>query len=154
MAWIAAAVVILDRVTKLAARSWGTRDLIPGAVRITYAENTGMAFSLLSGKGWLLGLVSLAIIAAGILLLGHMKLDRLGRCAAMLMLGGALGNLADRLFQGYVVDMIELTFVRFAVFNVADMALTCGAALMAISLLRPGKPPEEKEDGHDRGKRA
>ena len=57
----------------------------------------------------------------------------------MLMLGGALGNLADRLLTGTVTDMIELLFVRFAVFNVADACLTAGCALMIVSLLfRPG----------------
>ena len=53
----------------------------------------------------------------------------------MLMLGGALGNAADRLLLGYVPDMIELLFVRFAVFNAADAALTIGCGMMLISLL-------------------
>ena len=53
----------------------------------------------------------------------------------MSILGGMLGNLADRIFLGYVVDMIDLTFVRFAVFNVADMFISIGAVFLCISLL-------------------
>jgi len=53
----------------------------------------------------------------------------------MLMLGGAVGNMIDRLFTGYVVDMIEVLFIDFAIFNVADAALTVGCLLMAWSLI-------------------
>ena len=55
--------------------------------------------------------------------------------ALMLMLGGAVGNMLDRFFTGFVPDMIEFLFVRFAIFNVADMALTIGCGLMILSLL-------------------
>ena len=94
-----------------------------------------MAFSLFSGQAWLLGIVSAVCIAAGWLLLRKYRLGPVSRCAAMLMLGGAAGNMLDRFFRGYVVDMFEVLFVRFAVFNVADAALTVGAAVMAVSLL-------------------
>ena len=68
----------------------------------------------------------------------------------MMMLGGAVGNLIDRVFLGYVVDMVEVLFVSFAIFNVADMFLTIGCILMAASLL--WRPQEWSErDGHSRG---
>ena len=94
-----------------------------------------MAFSMLSGHSWLLGVFSAAAIALGWWILKGYRLGPVSRIAAMLMLGGAVGNMIDRLFRGYVVDMFETLFVEFAVFNVADAALTIGAGLMAASLL-------------------
>lgn len=130
-------VLALDLLTKqLAQRLAAPVVLIPGVVRLRYAENTGMAFSMLSGQTWLLGLVSLACIAAGWLILRRYALGVWSRTAAMLMLGGALGNALDRLLRGYVIDMVELLFVNFAIFNLADAALTVGCLLMGFSLLR------------------
>ena len=134
--WIAAAVVIVDQLVKwLCTRLSGSVTLIPHVLALTYAENTGMAFSLFSGRAWLLGIVSAVCILAGWLVLRRYKLGMLSRVAAMLMLGGATGNMIDRFFRGYVVDMFEALFVKFAIFNVADAALTVGTVLMAISLL-------------------
>lgn len=143
--WIALAVLGLDQLSKLAARQLqGAVTLIPGVVGLRYAENTGMAFSLLSGRPWLLGLLSAALIAAGFAVLRRYRLGTLASVAAMLMLGGAVGNMLDRLFIGYVVDMIEVLFVDFAIFNVADAALTVGCGLMAWSLLFRPKDWSEK----------
>ena len=135
-AWIAALVVIADQLVKALARALtGPVTLIPGLIGLRYSENTGMAFSLFNQHTWLLTLLSAALILAGWLLLRRYRLGRLSRTAAMLMLGGAVGNLIDRLFVGYVVDMFELLLFRFAIFNVADMALTVGSALLAVTLL-------------------
>ena len=135
-AWIAAAVIVLDQLTKYLAREI-TADiaLIPGVIGLTYAENTGMAFSMFSGRSWLLGVISAAVIVVGWLILRRYRLGAVSGISAMLMLGGAAGNMIDRLMQGYVVDMIEVLLFRFAIFNVADMALTVGCGLMALSLL-------------------
>ena len=133
---LAAAVGIADQLVKqLSIGLTGDVTLIPGVLKFTYAENTGMAFSLFSGQAWLLGIVSAVCILLGWLLLRRYRLGPVSRCAAMLMLGGAAGNMLDRFFRGYVVDMFEVLFVRFAVFNAADAALTVGAGLMAASLL-------------------
>ena len=134
--WIAAAVVIADQLVKaLARRLSGPVTLIPRVIGLRYSENTGMAFSLLSRHTWLLTLLSLLLIVFGWLVLRRYRLGRLSRVAAMLMLGGAVGNLIDRLFVGYVVDMFELLLFRFAIFNVADVALTLGGVLLAVTLL-------------------
>ncbi|MBQ8554477.1 MAG: signal peptidase II [Clostridia bacterium] len=134
--WLAAVVVAADQVVKrLCVGLTGSVTLIPGVLRLTYAENTGMAFSLLSGMPWLLGILSGLCILIGWLVLRRYRLGMLSRMAAMLMLGGAAGNMIDRLMQGYVIDMFEVLLFDFAVFNVADAALTAGAVLMAISLL-------------------
>ena len=151
--WLAALVVMADQAVKaLSIAVGGPVTLIPGVLAFTYAENTGMAFSILSGYTWLLGVVSLAAIALGWWILRGFRLGPVSRTAAMLMLGGAVGNMIDRFCRGYVVDMFEVLFVRFAVFNVADAALTLGAGLMAISLVFcAGEWKEKKEgtkDGH------
>lgn len=134
--WVAALVFVLDRLTKLLAEkipdAW---PVIPGVLGYRYARNTGMAFSLLSGRPWLLGVLSALVLIAGALVLMQFRLDRLTRTGCMLILGGALGNMIDRFFTGYVVDMVELLFVDFAVFNVADVALTAGCVLLGFSLL-------------------
>ena len=134
--WIAALVVIADQLVKWACMGLtGRVTLIPGVLALNYAENTGMAFSLFSGRAWGLGVVSVLCILLGWLVLRRYNLGPVSRIAAMLMLGGAVGNMIDRFLRGYVVDMFEALFVDFAIFNVADAALTVGAVLMAASLL-------------------
>ena len=140
-AWTAAGVFLADRLTKaLSVRipPEGTA-LIPGVLGLRQARNTGMAFSLLSGHPLLLGILSLAILAGAFLALRGRKLSGLARTALALMLGGALGNLADRLLTGYVPDMLEFLFVDFAVFNVADACLVTGCGLAVLDLFREGK---------------
>ncbi len=134
---IAAAVFIADRAAKILAPGIpedGT-VLIPGIVGLRYAENKGIAFSLLSGAPWVTGILSLAAIAAAFFFLRGKKLHPLALTGLMMMLGGAAGNMADRFFTGYVPDMIEFLFVKFAVFNVADAFLCVGCALVVIRLL-------------------
>ena len=144
--WLAVLTVIADQLVKaLSLRLEQDVLLIPGVLRFTYAENTGMAFSLFSGRSWLLGIVSAVCILAGWLILRRVRLGALSRTAAMLMLGGAVGNMIDRFLRGFVVDMFEFLFVDFAIFNVADAALTVGTVLMAASLLL--RPEEWKEKG-------
>ena len=134
--WIALVVLVLDQLSKLAAqRLTQAVALVPGVLGLRYAENTGMAFGLLAGRPWLLGLLSGAVIIIGLAALRRYQLGRVANVAAMLMLGGAVGNMLDRLFRGYVIDMFEVLFMEFAVFNVADAALTLGCGLMIISLM-------------------
>ena len=136
--WIvAAAVLVLDRITKELAPgipAEGIR-LIPGVVGLRYAENRGIAFSMLSGHPRLLGVLSLVLIAAGFLWLRKKRLAAFPLTGLALMAGGAAGNMLDRLIRGFVPDMIETLFVSFPVFNLADSCLTVGCALMMVSLL-------------------
>ena len=134
--WIAALTVIIDQLVKrLCMGLTGSVTLIPHVLALTYAENTGMAFSLFSGRAWVLGVVSAVCILLGWLVLRRYTLGPVSRIAGMLMLGGAAGNMIDRFLRGYVVDMFEALFMEFAIFNVADAALTVGTVLMAVSLL-------------------
>jgi len=137
--------VIVDQLVKWACLSLeGSVTLIPKVLALTYAENTGMAFSLFSGRAWALGVVSAMCILVGWLVLRKYRLGGLSRTAAMLMLGGAVGNMIDRVLRGYVVDMFEVLFMDFAIFNVADAALTVGTVLMATSLLFRPKEWQDK----------
>ena len=135
-AWIAALVVIIDQVSKaLCLGLTGSITLIPGVLALTCVQNTGMAFSMLSGHTWLLGVASAVCILVGWLVLRRYRLGALSSVAVMLMLGGAVGNMIDRFLRGYVVDMFQTLFVDFAIFNVADAALTIGTVLLACMLL-------------------
>ena len=134
---IAAAVFIADRVTKILAPRIPEdgQALIPGVLGLRYAENRGIAFSMLSGMPWVLGLVSLAIIAAVFFFLRGKKLRAMTLAGLMMMLGGAAGNMLDRFIHGFVPDMIEVLFMQFAVFNVAGMFLCIGCGLVILQLL-------------------
>ena len=117
----------------------GPIELLGGLVKFTYLENTGAAFSMGSGYTWIFSIV--AVVVAVVILRTSRKLGSVWWAIALGgLLGGLLGNLTDRLTRppgpglGYVVDFIQLP--NFAVFNVADMFITCSAVLMVILALR------------------
>ena len=120
--------------------------LIPGIFGLKYTENYGIAFSLFSGKPFLLGLLSLAVITAVMVFVRKKEFAVLPLTALLMMLAGAAGNMADRFFTGFVPDMAEFLFVNFPIFNVADAALTLGCAMMILSLLFR-KQDWETDDG-------
>lgn len=134
---IAAGVFILDRISKILAVNIPENGqiLIPGVLGLRYAENRGIAFSLLSGRPWLLGFLSLIIIIAAVLYLRKKRLHPVTLAGLMMMLGGAAGNMLDRFVRGYVPDMIEFLFVKFAIFNIGDACLCAGCALVIARLL-------------------
>ena len=145
--WIAPAVFAADQVTKALSVQIPPEGcvLIPGVLRLRYTRNTGMAFSLLSGHPVLLAALSALVLAGAFFLLRGKRMDGPTETGLMMMLGGAAGNLADRIFAGSVPDMIEPVFVRFAVFNLADAFLVVGCALVIIRILfgkgNPGGAP-------------
>jgi signal peptidase II len=114
-------------------------------VRLTYARNSGIAFSLFAGRGlplWIFSLV--AAVAVVVLFARHARLSVGRQVALALILGGAIGNLIDRVTTGLVVDFILLSWGRheFPVFNVADMAVSCGVTLFALTWTRDEEPGE------------
>lgn len=113
----------------------GSMPLIPHVVELRFTYNQGMAFSMLSGKQLLL------VVVTGILLIGvaywlffRSRENLLTRVSLILVLGGGLGNFIDRVLNGQVVDYINLLFMRFAIFNFADICLCVGAGLWALSI--------------------
>ena len=140
---IAAFVVVLDQVSKwLAIRHLEGQDpveLLGGLVTLTFLRNPGAAFSI--GTGFTFIFTAIAIAVAVVIVRSSRKLGSLGWAIAFGgLLGGALGNLLDRLFrepgffQGHVVDWI--TFPNFAVFNLADSAIVCSSILMVLLAVR------------------
>ncbi len=147
--WITMIIALAaDRITKELAAGIPAEGiaLIPGVIGLRYAKNTGIAFSLLSGQPRLMGVLSLAVVLAGLLWIRKKEMAPFPLAGIALMAGGAAGNIPDRLIRGFVPDMIETLFVDFPVFNIADSCLTAGCALVIISLLfRPGDWEKGKE---------
>lgn len=141
--WCAVMIILItafDQLTKFLAVKYlkgnEPADFIRGVVRFNYSENTGMAFSMFSGARWVFVVVTV-IVCAGIL--WYLFSNRCRHLWPYWSLGvicaGGLGNLIDRVLYGYVVDFIEPTFVDFAIFNIADCAVTLGAASLIIYLV-------------------
>ncbi len=108
-----------------------------GVFHITSAQNTGAAFSMLAGARWFFVAIA-AVAGIGIIILlrkyrSHMHL--LMRICLVLILAGAWGNMIDRIFLGYVRDMLDFRLVNFAIFNIADSAVSVGATLLALDIL-------------------
>ncbi|NLD84236.1 MAG: signal peptidase II [Clostridiales bacterium] len=128
------AVLLADRAVKAAAAG-AHRPLIPGVIGLNWTENSGMALGLLQGGTVGILILTAALILVCALLLRGVRLRGLAPVAVSMMAGGALGNLIDRVSLGYVQDMIELLFMRFYIFNVADAGVVLGAVLCGASLL-------------------
>lgn len=102
------------------------RSFIPGILQLTYVENSGAAFSILSSHTWILTVFSLVAIVAVSIFLIKTKMSRGAKLCIAAVLGGAVGNAIDRLVSGAVVDMFEVSFMDFAVFNLADCFIVVG----------------------------
>jgi signal peptidase II len=140
---VAAATITLDQLTKL----WVVNALGPttmtkfvpiigDTVRIAYSHNTGVAFSLFQGHPELLTISALLIVAGAIYFYSTQLPNQrtLIQVIMGLILGGAFGNLIDRVRLGYVVDFIQVGW--FPIFNIADSAISVGAALLMLQFLR------------------
>lgn len=108
------------------------RVLLPGFLAWTFTQNTGAAFGMFSANPALTLAVSAGLTLALGWFLSKIHFTRFESTALGLMLGGAAGNIIDRALHGAVTDYLEFLFFRFPVFNLADAALTCGAALLMI----------------------
>jgi signal peptidase II len=120
------------------------KTLIPGVIHLTNIQNTGAAFSILPNMRWVLVAVSaIAVVALCIIIIKY-PASWWHRLAMGALLGGAFGNLIDRVLSGYVVDMFEFEFVSFAVFNIADVFVTLGAIFTLIAFLLPEKSKKRR----------
>ena len=147
--WIAAAVIVLDQASKFVALRYLARhaevELLP-FLNLTLTFNSGAAFGFLNDAGgWQnVFFVTVAIVTSIVIVSWLRRLlptERLLAVALSLVLGGALGNLADRLMHGYVVDFIDVVFGswHFWTFNIADAAISIGAALLVFDATGIGK---------------
>ena len=136
-----ALIVLADQVTKFLTVSnialWDAVPFIPGLLQLTYVQNTGAAFSSFEGQQWLFAVIF--AVFTGLIIWEYRK-NTMGfkpfeRWCIAAIYGGGLGNMIDRVRMGYVVDMIETTFMEFPVFNVADCVITCGCILLMVHLV-------------------
>lgn len=140
---IAAALgVALDQAVKAYIRAQlavgESMPFLPGVLRLTHFENSGAAFSMLSGgwARWLLAALSLVCVAGLIVLILKKTFPHpVAQWSLAAIASGAAGNLIDRVWQGTVTDMFQTEFMNFAVFNVADCFVVCGGIALCLWLL-------------------
>jgi signal peptidase II len=161
---VALVVVVLDQIVKAWVRralpDETTLPLWRGVFQITHTQNTGMAFSLLEGAIPLLALAALFVI--GVIVVAQARagarMPWLYGAALALPLGGAVGNLIDRLWRHSVTDMFDFRLINFPVFNVADAAISVGVALLAYRTLTAKEhsllPPSADTGGESDPERA
>jgi signal peptidase II len=148
--WLPRCVVALDQLTKaIVRRTLPLHDsvpVVPGLLDFTHVRNTGAAFGILNAVDFPFKTVAIAIVATGALIgvalyaanIAHHQL--LARVGLALIIGGAAGNLIDRLVVGSVVDFVDVYWrsYHFWAFNVADSAITIGVAAMILDMIGPG----------------
>ncbi|MCW2290683.1 signal peptidase II [Pseudomonas sp. BIGb0408] len=153
--WLSVVIFVVDQITKY----WFDNNLqmyerivvIPDYFSWTLAYNTGAAFSFLAGAGgwqrWLFTLIALVVSVVLVVWLKRLKPDETWLAVGLaLVLGGALGNLVDRVVFGHVVDFILVHWQNrwyFPAFNLADSAITVGAVLLALDMFKSKKSEEE-----------
>ncbi len=145
----AAAVVAVDQAVKALVREQvpqgSARELVPG-VDLVHTENSGVSFGLLSdAPPWVVGLVSAVALCIVVVVVVRMVPGRAGTIAAALIVGGAVGNLIDRIFLGAVTDFLDLPALPPC--NIADIAITFGAITMAFGLVLAGA--QEAKEGEE-----
>ncbi len=142
-----AVIVVADQVTKAAVRAalalGESHPVIPGFLDFTHVQNTGAAFGLLNTADFpykpvvMIGIAALALVAIATYAAQLGFHERLARSGLALILGGAFGNLIDRAIAGHVVDFVDVYWgsTHFWAFNVADAAITVGAAFVLLDMI-------------------
>ena len=138
---VAVIVIALDQLSKL----WVKNNLFYNSVlelrfnlfQFHYIHNDGAAFSSLSGKQTLLIIFTAVLMLIIVVYFFYYRktISNLEKFSLGLILGGGIGNMIDRILYSYVIDFVELRFMNFPIFNVADIAITCGCILFAITIL-------------------
>lgn len=131
--------IALDQLVKLLVRAniplSGTTPFIPHLFDLTYVQNTGAAFSFFSDHTWLLTVISAVVaVALVVALVKKVITHPFGVLSLSVVLAGAVGNLIDRAFFGFVTDMFQFLPFQFAVFNVADICVVLGGVALGIYL--------------------
>ncbi|MCW9088241.1 MAG: signal peptidase II [Gammaproteobacteria bacterium] len=150
--WVSGVVIVLDQLTKLwagSALSYAEPVPVIPFFNLTLLHNTGAAFSFLStAGGWQRWFFALTAVVVSAILLAWLKRLKPGQMwlalALALVLGGALGNVIDRLYFGYVIDFLDFYYNNWhwPAFNIADSAIFIGALMLIIDSLRPERKPE------------
>lgn len=145
----AALLVVVDQLIKqwanVVLQPVGAIPVLPGIVELRYILNDGMAFSMLAGKQTLLIIMTSIMLVCVLALLFLRKMGPWERVSWMLILGGGVGNLIDRVLNGEVVDYINVLFMNFAVFNFADICITTGVIMLVLWVLYDSFKNDKKE---------
>ena len=138
MFWILPLAVAIDRATKLWSLTLAQpRIAVPGILSFQSVRNYGAAFGLFSGRmALIVGMVLLLCAAVVVALFKYPDMPKVARAGLWLVLAGGLSNLYDRIAYGHVIDFLAFDFVRFPVFNVADISIVLGCALCFFSVMR------------------
>ncbi len=134
-------IILADQITKALAQSFlkpiDSAEFIPFVIRFNYVENTGIAFGLFKDMNFLFIPLNIVVVAGGFyyLIKYVKKNENFLRYSIIMLLSGAIGNIIDKIFRGFVVDFLEFEFINFPVFNVADIFVTSGAVLVAFAVL-------------------
>ena len=145
--WLPGVIVLLDQITKAIVRRTlplhESVAVIPGMIDFTHIRNTGAAFGFLNGVDFPFKTAAIAVVATAALIgvawyaagLAHHQM--LARAGLALIIGGAAGNLIDRVVAGSVVDFVDVYWRthHFWAFNVADSAISCGVAIMILDMI-------------------
>jgi signal peptidase II len=148
---LGAGIVAADQLTKALIRRelplYESLTIVPGFIDLTHVRNTGAAFGLFNAADFplkpavMLGMAILALAAIAVYAAQLRPDERLARAGLVLVLGGAVGNLIDRAATGYVLDFVDVYYgdAHFWAFNVADAAITVGAAFVILDVLFAGR---------------
>lgn len=144
---ILAADLITKNIVASGMELYSSISVIPGVFDITYIINDGAAWGILGGKQFLLSAFTIIVIAALIVyaVKKRASMSRLELLSLAMIVGGGIGNLIGRIFDGYVVDFINVKAISFLnIFNIADIGITVGCFLLIIALLI--SPQRKKDD--------
>ena len=149
--WLPIVIVVLDQVTKALVRSTvplhASMTVIPGLMDFTHVRNTGAAFGILNASDFpfkaamIAAIAVAALVGVGVYAASLARHELLARIGLALIIGGAAGNLIDRVVVGSVIDFVDVYWRthHFWAFNVADSAITVGATIMILDMLGVGK---------------
>ena len=147
---IVGVITALDQITKALVVAnipiGGYVEAIPGLFHLTHIHNTGAAFSILTGQRTFFLIITALFLLIVVFCAVKQILSKPYLLILAVITGGAIGNLIDRLFYGYVVDMIAVDFMNFAIFNVADIFVTCGAIVLVIYTLFFDREPKKEAE--------
>ena len=132
--------VLIDQIAKLIVVKmlplYDSVVVIKGFFSFSHIQNRGAAWGMFSENRWIfLTATAVALVVLPIILYKYRKTHVLFGTSMSLIIGGAIGNMIDRVFLGYVVDFLEFTFIDFPVFNIADVCIVVGTFMMAAYIL-------------------
>jgi len=129
-----------------------SKAFIPGIIQFSYTENSGAAFGFLKNRTLLLTVMTSVLILCMLYIIVSKRFSsRLVNTALILITAGGIGNLYDRIVNGYVVDYLEFTFMNYAIFNFADALINIGAVLLFMSYFFVEKSGKEKRLSNEPG---